>query len=75
MIPSMLKDTLTTAIGNRMPVMLVGAPGIGKTDVVWQSLEETYDTDLPGNTGDFGPPLFLIGILERCPRIDATTLL
>ena len=31
MIPSMLKDTLITAIRNRMPVMLVGAPGIGKS--------------------------------------------
>ena len=58
MIPSMMKDTLTTTIRNRMSAMLVGTPGIGKTDVLRQAFEEKILT-FRVTQGTFGPPLFI----------------
>jgi hypothetical protein len=45
MKPSRLKDTLSLAIQNKLPTLIVGAPGIGKSDIVSQAAE-TASADL-----------------------------
>jgi len=40
MKPSELKTFLTSAFGARLPVLITGAPGIGKSDIVAQSASE-----------------------------------
>ncbi len=40
MKPSILKQALSLAIANRMPALIVGAPGIGKSDIVAQASED-----------------------------------
>lgn len=45
MKPSKLKDFLATAARNRFPVLLTGAPGVGKTDLITQ-VAATTDSDL-----------------------------
>lgn len=45
MRPTELKETLKDMIGNKFPILIVGAPGIGKTDIVSQACRE-LDVDL-----------------------------
>ena len=40
MKPTKMKESLSLAIKNRMPVLIVGAPGVGKSDIVRQAAEE-----------------------------------
>jgi len=40
MKPSDLKEALRIAIKNRLPLLIVGSPGIGKTDIVTQAANE-----------------------------------
>lgn len=41
MKPSKLKEALRLSIANRLPALIVGAPGIGKSDIVTQAAQET----------------------------------
>lgn len=45
MKPSELTPILATAIRNRFPILITGAPGVGKTDVITQAAAEA-DVDL-----------------------------
>ncbi|MFL9876465.1 ATP-binding protein [Paraburkholderia megapolitana] len=89
--PQQLTDILTTYVPRRLPVLVTGAPGIGKSDIVAQVAETTGHellishpvvedpTDskgLPFASADGGSARFLpFGDLERALRPSATPLI